>query len=341
MIKRLFLGAILLGFVTSLVIAYKAYTFINTTPSAIHEEKIADIQRGMPVKKIAEILEKEGVITSAFSFQIMIRILDKAQDIKAAEYQLFTDMKPQEVLNVLISGRPYLRRVLVPEGSNMEQIAQAFENSLITSKDEFLQAAHDTQLLQSFNIPANSAEGYLFPDSYDFPRRTPGVEVVKKMLQNFSAHYDPAWDEQGKKFNLSHHQIVTLASIIEKETGVDSERLMISAVFHNRLKQKMKLQSDPTVIYGIINFDGNLTKENLRAPTPYNTYINYGLPPGPIARPGKDSLFAAINPANVPFLFFVSKNDGTHIFSTTYKEHRKQVKKFQMGNNPKSPKGSQ
>lgn len=310
--------------------AQQSYSFFKKKPSAIHNEKIIDIPSGSGLKYISTLLTKEGVVTSATKFYLLIRILGKDREIKAAEYQLFTDMSPLDVLEILISGKPYLHKIPIPEGSTMEQIGNILEKSKIVSKEEFLKAAHDTALLKSNGVEANSAEGYLFPDTYSFPVRSSGNIVVNKMLKTFNDNYDPQWDTEGKKYNLSRHQLVTLASIVEKETSIPSERGLISAVLHNRLKSGMKLQSDPTVIYGIPNFTGNITKKDLLARTPYNTYTNYGLPPGPIASPGRDSLMAAVFPADVDYIFFVSKNDGSHIFTSTYKEHLKEVNKHQV-----------
>lgn len=328
--KRFIISLVILFLVASGLLIQQSYVFLKAKPSKTHNEKIIDILPGSTPKHISNILAKERVVTSDTKFYLLIRILNRGKDIKAAEYQFFTDIGPLEVLDILTSGKPYLHKVSVPEGSSMNQIGDILENKEIVSKEEFLKAAHDSELLKRNGIEANSAEGYLFPETYSFAKRSNGRDVVNKMLNTFQDNYDPAWDVEGKKYNFSRQQIVTLASIIEKETGVPSERPLISAVMHNRLKQGMKLQSDPTVIYGIPSYSGNITKRDLLTRTPYNTYTNYGLPPGPIASPGKESLRAAVFPANVKYIFFVSKNDGSHTFTETYKEHLKKVEKHQI-----------
>lgn len=328
--KKFIILFVIFFLVGSGALIQQSYTFLKNKPSEIHSEKIIDIPPGSSPKYISNILAKEGVVTSATKFYLLIRVLNKGKEIKAAEYQFFTDMDPLAVLDLLISGKPYLHKIPIPEGSSMNQIGDILDNKKIVSKEEFLQSAHDPEVLKSNGIEANSAEGYLFPETYYFAKRSSARDIVDKMLKTFQENYDPLWDIEGKKYNFSRHQIVTLASIIEKETGVPSERPLISAVMHNRLKVGMKLQSDPTVIYGIPNFSGNITKKDLLTPTPYNSYTNYGLPPGPIASPGKESLRAALFPANVNYIFFVSRNDGSHIFTGTYKEHLKEVEKHQI-----------
>ncbi|MFC2074647.1 endolytic transglycosylase MltG [Bdellovibrionota bacterium] len=312
------------------VLALQVGLYLFNKPDVAHEERIVDIPRGMSVAEISNLLAKKRVIESPKSFTALVRITGQSKKIKAAEYQFFTDMPPFEVLRILVKGVPFLRQVTVPEGTNMARIAKLFENAEIVSAEDFLKAAKNKTLLNSLGIKANDAEGYLFPETYYFPRKTTGEVVVKAMVNTFNETYDPKWDELAKMFNLSRQQLVTLASIIEKETSVPKERPIISAVFHNRLKKGMRLQSDPTVIYGIKDFDGNLKKIHLTTPHPHNTYTKYGLPAGPIASPGKESLEAALFPAQVSYLYFVSKNDGSHAFSKTYKEHWRAVQKYQI-----------
>ena len=179
------------------------------------------------------------------------------------------------------------------------------------------------------NIDARSLEGYLFPNTYYIHRGMQEREIIRKMVGEFWKIMTPELQQEIKQKKFSIHEIITLASIIEKEAQVAEERELISAVYNNRLKIKMKLDSDPTVIYGLKNFNGNLTKVDLQKDTPYNTYKRRGLPPGPIANPGKSSILAAIRPADVKYLYFVARNDGTHKFSTTYKEHQRAVREYQ------------
>ena len=195
---------------------------------------------------------------------------------------------------------------------------------------EFIAKAHDPLLLQELRIEGISVEGYLFPETYFFSKPATSYKIIRTMVQKFWEHFSDDLRFQGQKLGLTEHQVVILASIIEKETGVSEERRLISAVFHNRLKINMKLQSDPTVIYGIKNFSGNLTKKDLLTSTPYNTYTHEGLPIGPIANPGREALGATVNPAPATYLYFVSMNNGQHFFSTNLKDHNRAVWKYQV-----------
>ncbi|MBU1697564.1 MAG: endolytic transglycosylase MltG, partial [Proteobacteria bacterium] len=189
---------------------------------------------------------------------------------------------------------------------------------------------HDTSFILSLGIKAITLEGYLFPDTYFFPKNTDCKTVITTMVEHFNNILTKEWQARAKTMGFSVHDIVTLASIIEKETGDALERPLISSVFHNRLKKNMRLESDPTVIYGIKNFDGNIKKKHLKMKTPYNTYQIIGLPLGPIANPGAKSLAAALNPVHSEYLFFVSKKDTTHQFSKTIQEHNQAVAKYQL-----------
>jgi UPF0755 protein len=199
------------------------------------------------------------------------------------------------------------------------------------SKIEFIKAASNADLARSMGLEAETFEGYLFPETYFFPKQVSVEIIIATMVQRFWSVFTPPWQDRAKNLGFTVHQIVTLASIIEKETGASFERPIISSVFHNRLKKKMRLESDPTVIYGIKNFNGNLTRQDLQTETPYNTYKIRGLPAGPIANPGRASLEAALYPENTAYIYFVSKKDSTHYFSTNLKEHNFAVKKYQLG----------
>jgi len=239
-------------------------------------------------------------------------------------------MTPNEILDIIVSGKSMLYRVTVPEGYNLFQVSQVIEKSGLATFDHFYQAATDPELAHEMGIPADTFEGYLFPDTYLFSKETTPRKIITAMVNRFQEMFTENWNEQAKRLGLTIHEIVTLASIIEKETGVPDERKMISSVFHNRLRKKMRLESDPTVIYAIPDFNGNLTRKHLQTVTPYNTYKIRGLPPGPIANPGDKALEAALYPAEAPYLFFVAKRDRTHHFSTTISEHNKAVRKYQI-----------
>lgn len=184
-------------------------------------------------------------------------------------------------------------------------------------------------LLTGFGLEGKGVEGYLFPDTYYFPPSVTEREILIAMVEQFREIFDPMMKEKSGGIGLTPHEVVTLASLIEKEAGIKAERPLVSAVFHNRLKIKIPLQSDPTVIYGLRDFSGNLRRKDLQNPSPYNTYRIKGLPPGPICNPGLSSLRAALSPASVPYLYFVSKNDGSHLFSVSLEEHNQAVKLYQ------------
>jgi len=294
--------------------------------------KIIYIKKGMPLKKISAMLEQEGIIRNRHFFVGIVTILGKKAGIKAGEYEFHTRMLPLEVLDALVKGQVRLHLVTIAEGFTLYQIAQLLEELNIVGKEVFLQKASSPAFISSLGLPAevgSTLEGYLFPDTYHLFREMDPEEVIQIMVRQFKKVFNPDLASRASQLGISQREAVILASIIEKETPLSEEKPLISAVFHNRLKKKMPLQSDPTVIYGIKNFDGNLTKEDLLRPTPYNTYLVNGLPPTPICNPGKDSIHAALYPASVPYLYFVSKNDGSHYFSSGIEEHNQAVRKYQ------------
>jgi UPF0755 protein len=234
-----------------------------------------------------------------------------------------------EILDRFRHGAVVLHAVTIPEGYTARQIAQVLDEAGIGNPREFLRLVSAADFIRSLGLDLPNLEGYLFPDTYAFPRHVSTEEIVRNMVARFRAVYRQEWHDRALALGMTDHQIITLASIIEKETGSGAERPFVSAVFHNRLRLGMPLQSDPTVIYSIAEFNGNLTKVDLKRDTPYNTYRRRGLPPGPIANPGREALEAALYPAQVEYLYFVSKNDGTHWFSRSIKEHNRAVALFQ------------
>jgi UPF0755 protein len=239
-------------------------------------------------------------------------------------------MTPAQILDILVQGRSILYRLTIPEGYTIDQIAHEIARQGLGTAEEIQKLATDPLVAQSYAIDAQTLEGYLFPDTYYFPKDVEPRKIIKKMVERFKAQFQPVWEQRAKALSFSVHQIVTLASIIEKETGAPSERPIIASVFHNRLKKKMRLESDPTVIYGIPNFDGNIKRQHLQTRTPYNTYKIRGLPPGPIANPGSASIEAALYPDQTDFLYFVARKDGSHQFSTNINDHNRAVRKYQL-----------
>jgi UPF0755 protein len=305
------------------------YTFLKVPPDHRAEEKIVLIKRGMALRSIAETLEQNSVVSDKDLFMILARYYRKGKSIKAGEYQFSTSMLPTDVLEMLQDGKIFFRTATIPEGYTMLQIAELLDELGYAPKEEFLALAFNDEFAAELNIDADNLEGYLFPNTYYIHRGMSTQEIIQKMVHEFWQVMTPDVQREIKQKDFTIHEVVTLASIIEKEVRVGEERELISAVYNNRLRIKMKLDSDPTVIYGLQDFDGNLTKADLQQDTPYNTYKRRGLPPGPIANPGEASILAAIRPAEVKYLYFVSRNDGTHEFSTNYNDHLRAVRKYQ------------
>ncbi len=291
---------------------------------------------------ISHQLESAGVVSSAWIFRRLGTLMGDWEDVKAGDYQLTSGMSAQEIFTVLKSGLSSTVPIVVPEGRNLYQIADMLEANGMMSRNAFLTIAKQpspegADLYRRLGLKS-SLEGYLFPDTYFVTKQTSPYELVSRMVLSFEKAWTPEFAARAKDLGLTRHQVVTLASIIEKETGASLERPLISSVFHNRLKKHMRLQSDPTTIYGIwTRFNGNLRRSDLTEDTPYNTYARYGLPFGPIGNPGLESLRAALYPEKSEYLYFVSRNDGTHQFTRTFEEHSKAVQSFQL--NPAARQG--
>jgi UPF0755 protein len=312
---------------------YALYTLERyaTTPAAVEaENEIYVVRPGQGVSEIARALEAEGIIQNSLAFRVLSRWKGFDQSIKAGEYELSAMMSPVGILEKLVKGDVVLYRLTIPEGYTMLQIADLVEASDITGRAAFLTALSNYDLMEAHHIEAESFEGYLFPDTYYFPKNTSAENIVSTLVSRFKTVFTAERVQRAQQLGFSVHEVVTLAAMIEKETGAAQERPVISSVFHNRLKRRMRMESDPTVIYGIEGFDGNLTRKHLAEITPYNTYRIKGLPAGPIANPGEASIEAALYPAETDYLFFVAKKDGTHQFSTNIRDHNRAVAKYQL-----------
>jgi UPF0755 protein len=315
-----------------LALLMDALLFLVIPPAFIGDEKRVMIPKGATFKEVVEILDEEGLLRSPTRFYLMARIMGIAGKTQAGEYELSTAMMPLMILHKLVIGDVVRYRVAIPEGYTIRQIAVRLqEMGIIEEEEGFLSLAFSADFAAGLGIEGKSMEGYLFPDTYCFSKGVAPIEIIQTMVGRFQRVYGSVFSQKAAELGMTDRQIVTLASIIEKETGVAEERPLISAVFHNRLKRRMPLCSDPTVIYGIAGFDGNLRKRDLLRMTPYNTYLIRGLPPGPIANPGEAAIHAALYPAPVPYLYFVSRNDGSHHFSTTLREHNEAVRRYQRG----------
>ena len=313
------------GFIFDLRIYADTPANVNTLQNVI-----VNVRPGQTLRTTADILRQANLIKSRFKFILISRIKGLDKHLKAGEYLFSAAMPPRQILEIMVKGEVNLHKLTVPEGYSIPQIAVLVENTNFGSKIDFIKTATDTVLASKNGIVGATFEGYLFPDTYFFPREVAMEQIISAMVNRFWSVFTTEWKVRAKDLGFTVHQIVTLASIIEKETGAAVERPIISSVFHNRLKKKMRLESDPTVIYGVKNFDGNLTRKHLSTRTAYNTYKIKGLPAGPIANPGRASLEAALFPDNTEFIYFVSKKDTTHYFSKTLKEHNQAVRKYQL-----------
>jgi len=297
---------------------------LATAPAVIFE-----VRPGASLGQVARGLESRGLIRSATAFKWLARFRDLDGALQVGEYELSAAQAPREILRQIAEGRVVVYELVIPEGLTAVQIAQRIEAVGLAKASEFLAFVSDPASAASLGVEGATLEGYLFPDTYRLPRGLAVREIAKLLVDQFLQ----VWREiepQARSQNLSMLEVVTLASIVEKETAVPSERPLIASVFRNRLKRGMRLETDPTVIYGIADFDGNLRRRDLEnADNPYNTYQIAGLPPGPIANPGADALRAVVQPAEGDYLFFVSRNDGTHVFSKTYAEHARAVDQYQ------------
>jgi UPF0755 protein len=325
----------IIGIACLLVLSVAVITFIysavylRTPASEKGLRKTIAIRRGMTFREVAILLEEEGIIRGMRRFVLLGKLSGASPKVKAGEYELSSGMTPLQVLNTLTEGRVKQYKVFLPEGYTVAQIAEFLERREITDRAAFLEKCSSPQYISSLGIETDSLEGYLFPDSYLFSRNLRPEDVIEAMVRRFRQIYTPQYSERTKELGFSDYEILILASIIEKEAAIREERFLVSGVYHNRLKRNMRLNSCVTVIYGIKDFDGNLTKRDLERHTPYNTYIIRGLPPGPVCNPGKEAIVAALYPAETDYLYFVSKNDGSHHFSSTLKEHNIAVRKYQ------------
>ena len=274
-------------------------------------------------------LEREHLIKSRSAFVLFAKSQSADRKVHAGEYELNAGMTPAEILSKLLSGQVLLHPLTIPEGLTLIQIADLVSQLGLTDQAEFLRLAKDRAFIASLGIKADTLEGYLYPNTYKFPRTVKAREVLTAMVEQLRQVVGPDFLARMQELKMTMHEVLTLASVIEKETGAGGDRPDISAVFHNRLKQHIPLQSDPTVIYGLPAFDGNLRRKDLSSPSPYNTYRVKGLPPGPIANPGIQAIRATLYPSDSRARYFVSRTDGTTQFSKTLTEHNQAVEKYQ------------
>ncbi len=294
---------------------------------------IVDIPRGETGSAVAAKLEKENLIKDARLFKLVMKVINSAKDIKPGKYELNQNMTMMEILHRIKTGEGKIRLVTIPEGLTIKEIAKLLEEKKIVSGSDFLSAAANNSYFINGN-KVDRLEGYLLPDTYDFPAAYTAVDMIKRLVKEFDDRAVPLYKESKGNLpqKMSMDEIVILASLIEREAQIPSERPVIASVYYNRLKKGMKLQCDATIQYALGKQKAVLKFSDLKIKSPYNTYLHEGLPPGPIANPGIDSIKSALNPEKTDYLFYVRndvKNDGSHIFSRTLSEHNDAINKYQ------------
>jgi UPF0755 protein len=308
------------------------FYLFNSPLSTDKTERVFEVKPG-PLGGTAKRLQQEGFIRSDLEFKLFARISGYDGKVRVGEYLLASSMTPTQILEVISSGKSIQHALTIPEGANIFEISLQVEHAGIAKKEEFYKLCRDQNFLKKhLDFEVVSCEGFLFPETYAYTKYTTAETLMSEMIAMFVLKFKNV-GELGAKFGLNKNQLVTLASIIEKETGVESERSLVSSVYHNRLRIKMRLQADPTTLYGKMvtlgSLQNNITREDLTTVNHYNTYAMSGLPIGPIANPGLAALQAAVNPATSEYLYFVSQNDGKHVFSKDFKTHNSAVTVFQ------------
>jgi len=289
-----------------------------------------DIPRGTGFRGSVDLLEDAGLIENKYLFYALALVKNAYGHIKPGEYELSASMSPLEIIDKLVKGDIISYPVTIPEDFTVAEIAARLASFKLVDEKAFVSLCEDANFVASLGIEGRSAEGYLYPDTYTFDKSMGAKEIMKIMVKQFRKTFNHEMQERAEELGWTIPQIVTLASIIGKESGFKDEKPLVSAVFHNRLKKRMKLQSDPTAVYDLRSITRVVKRKHLLRRTPYNTYIIDGLPPGPIANPAIDSLQAALNPASVNYLYFVSNNDGSHNFSSSLSAHNRAVLKYQI-----------
>jgi UPF0755 protein len=332
--SRAVLLLLLLALVAAIVAGSHIFLFAYSPAKPDSKESsLVEIRKGEPPAEVARVLESLGAISSWSDFFRLGRLTRHWKRIKAGEYRVSPSMTPMEIFGILASGISTAHPVTIREGENIFEIAQDVASKHLTTDEAFLRACRNTTLLGSLGLDAGirTAEGYLYPETYFLNRAMSPEEMVRQMVRKFLSIWTPEFTARAKELGFTRFQAITLASIVEKETGNPPERPLIASVFHNRLRKRMRLQSDPTSIYGIWErFRGNLTKADLQDPNPFNTYYVQGLPLGPIGSPGVEAIRATLFPAKTDYLYFVSHNNGTSEFSSSLQEHNRAVQRYQL-----------
>lgn len=310
-------------------VAFSTMVMIAMQPASKGNDVWADhlvhISPGMYARDVAELLASEGIVRDQYLFTLMLRLTRTDSQLQAGYYLLNPTMDAIEVIEQIRKGRSVTTQVTIPEGFELRQIASLLASHDLVDQERFLTLAQDASLVYGetlpLQLPIATLEGYLFPDTYRFVKGQSEEEIIRQMVARFLQVVPGAVEEQLADNDFTLHELVTLASIVEREIMVDRERAKVAAVYLNRLAINMPLQADPTVRYVMTEDRSRVLYRDLEIESPYNTYRNRGLPPGPIASPGLASILAVLNPAEVDYLFFVSRRDGTHVFTRTFNEH--------------------
>jgi UPF0755 protein len=333
-VKRVLVGILVLAVVGALAVGAWAYSVVRRPYKGYAQaETFVEIAPGSSPQSMGRTLTEAGVVANPVAFRVAVWTRGAGRRLQAGEYRFDTALTPGEVVDKIVRGDVYLQPVTFREGLTIRQMARIFEERGFGSERDFITAASNEEAIRELDPKATDLEGYLFPDTYTLPRRTTAGQLVGRMVARFEKALTPEIRQQASVRGLGVRELVTLASLVEKETAKADERTLVAAVYANRLKIGMRLDCDPTVIYGLERagrYTGNLTRADLQHDSPYNTYRYPGLPPGPIAAPGQAALDAASRPADVDFLFFVSRNDGSHAFATTLDEHNRNVQQWQV-----------
>jgi UPF0755 protein len=331
--RRFLLILFLAAAVAGAWMAHQQFLNVDRPYKAFGAEQFVDVPPGLGTRAIGRLLVDAGVIEDLTTWRLAVWHSGQATSLKAGEYRFTEAATPMDVVARLARGDVYLRSVTFPEGLTIRQMAAIYEDSGLGAARDFVAAAGDEGLVAGDDPAAGNLEGYLFPDTYALPRRASARDLVERMVRRFKAVMNDELRALAGARGLDLRAAVTLASLVEKETASPAERPIVAAVYLNRLREGIGLQCDPTVIYALElrgRFNGNLTRADLTVDSPYNTYRYRGLPPGPIAAPGRSSLEAVAHPAEVDYLYFVSRNDGTHAFASTLAEHNRNVQKYQV-----------
>ena len=328
-ISKISFYAFLLPCVLAIMFGAGLFIYAKTPIDAAKVKTVlVDIPTGASFIKVTKILRDAGLVKSSLLFYGLVGVKWGTRSIRAGEYEFATSLSPSELVDKLIRGDIKNYRVTIHEDYSLKEVAARLKEYKLIDEKAFFELAEDEVFLSSLEVQGSSIEGYLFPDTYFLNRSMSTKQIMRMMVDRFWSKISPEMINKAAKKGLDTHQFVTFASLVGKESGSSAEKPMIAAVFYNRLKKRMPLQSDPTAVYDLKDFNGKVLRSHYKRESPYNTYIIKGLPPGPIANPGLDSFRAILNPAEVDYLYFVSRKDGTHFFSSSLEAHNTAVLRF-------------